>query len=304
MHLPEQFCRTITDLFKQRGEHWLEALPDLIARLEQEWGFRAERHVRNLSYNYVAPVTLSDGTPAMLKLGVPDGAFTDEIDALRLYNGNGICRLLRSDAEQGAMLIERFLPGSTLTELSDDEAATRIAAEVMQQLWIPAPEVHNFATVVEWARGFERLRDEFAGGTGPFPAAMVAKAERLFADLLASAGPNLLLHGDLHHDNILSAERSAWLAIDPKGLVGEAAYEVGALLRNPGDRVASNPDPQRFMARRVAILAETLHIDPQRIAAWGYAQAVLSAWWAYEDHRGSYDHATIQYAEWLEGLIP
>ena len=92
-----------------------------------------------------------------------------------------------------------------------------------------------------------------------------------------------LLHGDLHHDNILAAG-DAWLAIDPKGVLGEPAYEVGALLRNFWDRDTSDAVRRQMSARRVAILAETLGFDRRRIAGWGVAQAVLSAWWSYEDH--------------------
>jgi len=94
----------------------------------------------------------------------------------------------------------------------------------------------------------------------------------------------VLLHGDLHHDNILAAERQPWLAIDPKGLVGEPEYEVGALLRNPMPGLLAIPHPERVLARRLDILAESLGFDRDRLRAWGLAQAVLAAWWSIEDH--------------------
>jgi streptomycin 6-kinase len=131
---------------------------------------------------------------------------------------------------------------------------------------------------------------------------MVATAERLFGELLSSSGPPVLLHGDLHQENILRAERDPWLAIDPKGLAGEPAYEVGALLRNPGDRVRRADSPSRMMARRIAILAEALGIDAQRIVAWCYAQVVLSVWWGYEDHQ-EYFPEWLYYAELVEPLL-
>jgi streptomycin 6-kinase len=91
----------------------------------------------------------------------------------------------------------------------------------------------------------------------------------------------VLLHGDLHHFNILAAERQPWLAIDPKGVVGEPAYEIGALLRNPTDEVVFDPQVQ---ARRIDLLTAELGLDRQRVIGWGIAQAVLSGWWSYEDH--------------------
>jgi streptomycin 6-kinase len=302
MQLPDTFIHTISTLFGGRGDAWLRDLPRMISDIERRWDLRALPAVPNLSYNYVAPAVLADGTPAMLKLGVPNGEFTNEVEALRVYAGHAICRLLRAEPERGAMLLERLSPGTTLTRLADDEHATSIAAQVMKRLWQPLPPTHSFPTVTGWAEGFGRLRATFAGRTGPFPAQVVEQAERLFADLLASASAPMLLHGDLHHDNMLRAEREPWLAIDPKGLAGEPAYEVGALLRNPADRIHTHANPRRAMARRVAILAEVLGFDPRRIAGWGYAQAVLSAWWSYEDH-GEYDQATLFYAEVLEPLV-
>ena len=128
------------------------------------------------------------------------------------------------------------------------------------------------------------------------------RAEALFAELLASSGAPMLLHGDLHHENILAAERAPWLAIDPKGLIGEAEYEVGALMRNPLPRLLALPDVTATLARRFDILAETLGFDRQRMIAWSYAQAVLSAWWHIEDHGHGWE-PTIALAERLAPLL-
>jgi streptomycin 6-kinase len=138
--------------------------------------------------------------------------------------------------------------------------------------------------VADWAEDFGKLRAMHGGGTGPLPARLVEEAETLFADLLASQAEPVLLHGDLHHSNILSsAGRALWLAIDPKGVVGEPAYETGALLRNP-ERLLTEPEPGRILARRVDQLAEELGLDRARVRGWGLAQAVLAAVWGLEDH--------------------
>ena len=170
-----------------------------------------------------------------------------------------------------------------LVTIEGDEAATRIAAGVMQQLWRPPPQKHAFRSVTDWAAGLRRLREEFDGGTGPFPPELVSLAEGLFAELLASMDAPVVLHGDLHHYNILAAGRRPWLAIDPKGILGEPAYEVGAWLRNPLPQVAGWSDLEEILARRVAVLAEMLGFERRRLLGWGTAQAVLAAWWSYED---------------------
>lgn len=280
--LTEPFRRQISATFAPDGAAWLEALPDLLRWSAGRWGLTLGPAFGGLSFNYVAAAHLADGSPAVLKLGVPRAELGTEIDALRLYAGRGACRLLDADEARGALLLERLEPGETLATLDDDEAATAIAAGVMAGLWHDPPAGHRFPRVEDWAADLAELRPQFAGGTGPFPARLVERAEGLFAELLASQAPAVVLHGDLHHYNILAAGRAPWLAIDPKGVVGEPAYEVGALLRNPLD-LPEWPDLRRTLARRADQLCEALDLDRRRVLGWATAQAVLSAWWMYEE---------------------
>jgi len=125
---------------------------------------------------------------------------------------------------------------------------------------------HRFPSVRDWGRSL-------AAGT---------RAAGLFFELCDSMVDVVVLHGDLHHENVLRAG-AGWLAIDAKGVVGEPAYEVGALLRNPKPHVLSLPHPGRVLARRARLLCDALELDPARVFAWAYAQAVLSAAWSVED---------------------
>ncbi|HXJ43730.1 MAG TPA: aminoglycoside phosphotransferase family protein, partial [Bryobacteraceae bacterium] len=214
--------------------------------------------------------------------------FASEIEALRVFAGGAAVRLLDYNVDFGAMLLERLSPGLTIAGLASDADATRIAALVMRELWRPLPPNSSFPTIAEWAGGLRRLRAGFDGGTGPFPRALVETAESLFRELLLGSEPPVLLHGDLHHFNILSADRRAWVAIDPKGLAGERAYEAGALLRNPDVRLSTDAQVQQ---RRLDVLHDELALDRDRMLGWGIAQAVLSAWWSYEDSGGGWESA-------------
>jgi len=307
MHsIPDNFTRTIVELYGDEGTAWLKELPALIAEYERRWSLTMLPPYA-LSYNYVAPAIRADGTPVVLKARVPGDGLMTEIAALRLYDGHGMVQLLEADPEGGAFVLERLAPGAPLTTLveSDDERATSIAAGVMRQLWqgpagVP-PDEPLYGTIANWAEGMQRMRAYFGGTTGPFPHALVEEAESLFAELLASQAAPVLLHGDLHHDNILSAERAPWLAIDPQGIVGEPTYEVGALLRNPLPQLLELPNPGRVMARRVDQLAAELGFDRARVRGWGLAQAVLSAWWSIEDHGHGWEGA-IACAELLAAV--
>ncbi len=282
--VPTAFARTINELHGETGDEWLRRLPALLADCALRWSLTILPPFEPLTYNYVAPAIRRDGADVVLKVGVPNPELLTEIEALRWFGGQGVVQLLDADPELGILLLERLKPGAPLSKLADDQQATSIAAQVMRQLWRPAPLEHAFPTVAKWAAGLERLRRQFGGGTGPLPSGWVVAAEHLFGELIGSMAEPVLLHGDLHHENILSAERQPWLALDPKGVVGEPAYEVGALLRNPIPALLEQPHPERTLARRVDQLAEELRFDRARLVAWGLAQAVLSAWWSVEDH--------------------
>ncbi len=284
MTFPEPFVSNIKTVF-ENGDTWLSELPALITQISSDWGLTVETPTWPLSFNYVAPATLSDGTPAVLKLGVPNEERTAEIETLRHWDGRGCALLLKSDIPRGAMMIEKISPGTMLSTLQDDDQATRIAAEVFAAVRFSLPGsplsgLGEVPTVSDWASELESLRPTFDGTCGPFPAHLVDAAEKIYAELLASQGPTVLLHGDLHHFNILFAgEQRGWLAIDPHGVLGEAEYECGALLRNHDLEQRGREDIKKLTARRIEILAERLGFDKQRVIGWGLAQAILSAWW-------------------------
>jgi len=140
----------------------------------------------------------------------------------------------------------------------------------------------------------EKLRTRFNGGTGPLPAELVDRAESIQRELLSSMGPVVLLHGDLHLDNILQAQRAPWIAIDPQGVAGEAEYEAGALLRTPPE----GANRELALRKRLDQLADEFAFSRERLRLWGFAQAVLAAWWGLEDH-GSVWEGAIECAEVL-----
>jgi streptomycin 6-kinase len=286
--VPPAFARHTVEMFGEEGVAWLRDLPVLVADLARLWGLELGAPFE-LSYNYVCSARRSDGTEAVLKLGLSD-EFPSQMNALRLYDGDGICRLLEADEGRDAMLLERIRPGEMLVNMvrTDDETATRIGATVMRRLWRPVPAGETFRPLSAWFRAFERHRAAY-GGPGPIPAALLDHAEALARELLDSAPSTVLLHGDFHHYNVLSAEREPWLAIDPKGIVGDPGYEVGSFLRNP--LLGGAHRQSQMMRRRLDIFAEELGYDRARLRDWGIAHAVLSACWSAEDEGHGWEGA-------------
>jgi streptomycin 6-kinase len=274
----------------------------LIEEASLRWHLTEVQAVPMLSYNFVAFAKCGN-EDVVLKIGVPREELTSEMAALRLFHGEGACRLIDADAERGFLLLERLHPGEMLATMREDEKATHIAAQVMGQIWRPLESAslpaQSFLQLSDWFDGLNGLRSMFDGGTGPLNPTLVDRVERSVRDFLAENHKPVLMHGDFHHYNILSSERG-WLVIDPKGVTGPACYEVGPLLINPWTELIESKDQREMTRRRIDILHERLGFERERIREWGLAHAVLSAWWGIEDHTG-WEYA-LAFAEMIADL--
>lgn len=282
-HITPEFRQRVEGAFGADGVAWLEKLPEILTTVAGRWSLAIEPPY-TLSYNYVAPAKRADGTRVVLKVGCPNPELRTEAEAMTLMSGGVVCNLLEYDPDLGTLLLERVEPGTPLAHLAmvDDDQATRIAVDLLPRLWRPAPENSSFPNVSDWARALPQHRERFGGGTGPLPETLFEEAEECFDWLLTTTTAPQLLHGDFHHGNILAATRARWLVIDPKGIVGDPGYDLGAFLYNPMPGLLEMNAPDRVIRRRVDQLAEGLGMDHARIRAWGIAQAVLSACWSVE----------------------
>lgn len=240
-----------------------------------------------------------EGKAVVLKLMKVD----DELHSgavLRAFGGDGAVRVLES--EIGAVLLERLDPGEelvTLVKRGADDEATTILAQVIAKLAHHTPPA-ECPSVADWGRGFERY---IRSGDAQIPYGLVKQAQVVYEHLTASQGVPMLLHGDLQHYNVLFDNERGWVAIDPKGVVGELEYEVGALLRNPFEL------PELFtnratVERRLKILMTHLPLDYTRALNWSFAQAVLSAIWTVEDdHTLEPNNSALQLARTLKPML-
>lgn len=220
-----------------------------------------------------------DSQPVVLKVLRKHGDEWRAGEILDAFEGRGVVQVY--EYLEGAVLLERLIPGNSLVAMAldgRDDQATDILAEVIGTM-SPRPSVNAVRTVQEWANGFERYA---ARRDGQIPKNLVEEAQRIYSELCGSQSQPRLLHGDLHHYNVLFDSDRGWLAIDPKGVVGELEYEVGAVLRNPYERPELFAEPSTI-ERRLKRFASVLNLDVRRTLAWGFAQAVLSAVWAVED---------------------
>ena len=200
-------------------------------------------------------------------------------EILEAFDGNGTVRVHKF--ADGAALLERVDPGSSLANVAlsgDDDEATAILAGVIRRM-SPQHEPGSAVSVQNLGKGFQRY---LSGNDEQIPKALVEQAQRVHVDLCASQTHVRLLHGDLHHYNVLFDRARGWVAVDPKGLIGETEYEIGAALRNPYERpgLFTTPEAVRNRLRRFETV---LGIDSARALAWAFTQAVLATVWSVEE---------------------
>lgn len=261
------------------GRAWLAALPNLVRDISKEWEIELAEPFHGGSAAWVAPATTKDGTPAVLKISWPHREAREEGTGLALWNGNGACRIYREDRDRYALLLERCIPGIPLSAV-DRSAEERllIAAQVLNQLWIPAPETgfERVADVTaEWAT---TARERMGKFQPPFDKTLVATGIQLLESLPATATRSVLVHGDFNPGNILSANRLPWLAIDAKPMIGDPGYDPCPLLLQI-DPPLDYSDPKPILRSRFGLFADVVGEPADRLLQWSLAREVEAALW-------------------------
>lgn len=245
---------------------WLESLPARVQELEDRWGLTLDAPLNGEepTCSYVEAVRRLDGTPAVLKISMPHMEQEHEADGLRFWNGDPTVRLLESDDEIGAMLLERCQPGTSLRVLDECEQDI-VISDLLRQLWRPMPTLHRFRPLTALT---EYWSNETLAAVERWPdRGLVCEGLRVFRDLPHSTTTSVLLATDLHAGNVLRSERKPWLVIDPKPFVGDPAYDGTQHLFNCTARLRSNPN---YTIRR---LADLLGVDHERLRLWTFARA-------------------------------
>lgn len=294
-NLPEKFTRLMLESHGERGAEWLVELPFIIEEIERDWSLETGAPFANLSYHFVAPCVLRNGGEAVLKIGFPEenSPVFNEAATLQIYDGRGAVRFLRINEKRFALLLERINPGKNLKEVfrGREEDSVEIAIKVLQKIIRKSPENHNFVFLEKWFAGFERAQNT------NFPSEVLKKARTFYEEL--SAEETFLIHGDFHHENILSAAREKFLVIDPKGIVGQIGYEISVFLNNHLWVLKDDKNLREKVFDAALKFGAAFEIEPQDLKKWAYAQCVLSAWWTFEENGKNWERE-LAFAEFWE----
>jgi streptomycin 6-kinase len=279
IEVPEAFARGTVEREGEAGTRWLTGLPSLLGELTDQWGCTPDGDVVHGGVGIVVPVVRRDAAPAVLKVSFPHPGNIHEPDAFAAWRGRGAVRLYERDDARFAMLLER-VHGTSLAEVEDIDEVAIVAGRVGRRLAVPAPgglpRMRDMAE--EWER---QLLTDAAELEHRLPAPVVDAALRTVREL-GPAQPDLLVHGDLHARNLLRAEREPWLAVDPKGWVGDPAYDAGTLLKALSPRLLAldDPDDVRRAAQRILdLFAEAAGLDRDRVGRWAQFQVVQACFW-------------------------
>lgn len=273
---------------------WIDRLPGLARDVVDEWGLTVDGASLHGECALVLPVRTPGDRPAVLKVGWPHEEAEQEHLALRFWRGHGAVELLRADPRRSALLLQRLDPRD-LTVLPPVEAC-EVVARLYADLHVPAsPEFRTLSSLCHrWVPRLEAIRRHPA-----LPRRYVERSIALARELADDpVTDGRIIHTDLHYANVLG-DGDSWLAIDPKPLSGDPAYEIAPLLWNRLDEAQATGDVRRAVRDRFEAVVDAAGLDEERAKAWVIVRMLVNAMWDIEDPAPESDGS----GDWLTDAI-
>lgn len=267
------------------GEAWLAGLSDLIADLERRWSVRVDQPLAGGTSAYVARARMRDGLEVVMKLGLPDPHFADEVGTIDRARGHGYVQLLARDAERHCMLLEALGPSMTKLDMAP-ETQLETLCRLLRQAWeVPRAVTGRHASAVNKAAGLDEFVGRFSADLDRPCSARVLAQALLFAGRRAAAfDPDrcVVVHGDAAAANVLqvlaprAGAETGFVFIDPDGFIGDPAYDLGVALRDWCPQLLASDDPLTLARHYCHLLADGSGIDEQAIWEWGFLERVTT----------------------------
>jgi len=269
------------------GRDWLQQLPTHVRTCVDRWSLRLDKPYDQSNVSIVFPAAMADGSPAVLKVQFPHKESEHEAEALRRWNGQGAVKLFAVADEHHALLMEPCEPGDHLSAAQPAEAL-EVFAQILPRLWIEAgePFVSLLDESAEWIKDLP-LFWERAGR--PFEVKLLEVALEALDTVRRNPRQQILIHQDLHGDNVLRATREPWLVIDPKPLTGEREFSLAPIVRS-----YEFGHSRKQAIHRLDWLTAALRLDRERARLWSLGQTLA---WACGD--GNVLPRHVETARWL-----
>lgn len=270
----------ITNLYGEKGKAWIAKLPSIIQSLSDHWNLTSVTPVDNMTYHYVAKAIRDNTQSVVLKIGFDEISLTQEKIALEYFNGSAAIQLIDYNQTYKALLLDQAIPGVTLKSFypKNAEFVMDCYVQTMKKLHEKKlPDKHSYPHIRDWLTALDKIN------TSVLPKNMIERAIILKNKLLQSIEQPVFLHGDLHHDNILQ-HADSWVAIDPKGIVGDEAFEIAAFDFIHPSELENKSSITDLFEQRIHQIAKKSNLDAQRIKDWVFVRLMLSAVWSIEDN--------------------
>jgi streptomycin 6-kinase len=254
--------KNITRLHKEKGFQWLADLPNIVNHLSEKWSLTDINPVSNMSWHYVALAKQKNQKPVVLKIGRDEKVSQDECRALHYFDGQGAIALLDYDADYSALLLALATPGDLLiSKRNDIENTIHIYADTVNTLLHRSEIPAGFTHVSHWCEAIDRINDSRISEQ------YIELALQLRSFLLSSMRDEHVCHGDLHCENVIH-HQDQWIAIDPKGIIGDAAFEAAAFDLLSNDELKNVTELSELILSRTKLLSDALHIEQTRLLYW------------------------------------
>jgi streptomycin 6-kinase len=277
MDIPDYYLQKASNQFGQKGPGWVKQLPNLLARCLERWELVDCQPIPNLSINLVCFAKSKEYGDVVLKIQGPHSERHTEMTALELYAGRNTCQCLKSDRELAAMLLERVMPGNDLRTVPSKEQQLIIGTDMLCQLPILLDGNYGFPSYRDWLKNaFTMMVNDYQPDD---------RFKKLMDDAwefykLVNSSENYLLHGDLHHENMLQDGASKWKVIDPQGVIGSPVFECGRFIENHViDERGLNLEEAYHT---ISYIADRMKKPQQHIAIAFYILHLLSICWGFE----------------------
>ena len=272
-------AQNAVNILGKNGKKWIANLPSTIQLLADYWKLTNIVPVNNMSYHYVALATCNNSRAVVVKIGFETKVTAAEKRALTYFGNNNVSiQLIDYHAKYNALLLEQAIPGNSLKSFypNDDKFVIDCYVDTVRKLLNKSPlNLDGFCHISDWLKKLDQFKSD------KLPQDLLGKAIKLKNELLASITEEKLLHGDLHHDNILK-HNDSWLVIDPKGIIGETEFEMAAFDFIHATELTDLVKANKLFHERVQSIAEKSDLNANRIKEWVFVRLVLSAAWYIE----------------------
>ncbi|MDG1206853.1 MAG: aminoglycoside phosphotransferase family protein [Pseudomonadales bacterium] len=303
VELPEAKQQAIRREFPRIAEGWIKDYPALVARCIDKWQLTLGELIRvGLPINILIYATGKNDEQTVIKIAPPHPEQLNERIALDHLNADMMVNLIDYSVDDGAILLERILPGRMLREVILDRDEVRRATSLLASVPV---EIEPTNSDTGWYKQLPRYQgwmdDAFEKYRSETPTSdfvyYLKIAEVMFETIQRECKGDFLLHGDLHHENILFDASRGWVAIDPKGVIGPKLMECGRFLHNfmedELDSIENLSDAEivdlvSILSKRYALASEVLNVSIGELAKATFVDITLSACWSFNAGASEY----------------